>query len=311
MISIVIVSFNTRELTRQCLDSIETHCPDAEVIVVDNGSGDGSAAMSREAFPRVMTIESETNLGFAGANNLGLVACRGEFVVLLNSDTVLEDDSLTRCADWLRTHPEDGAVSPRLVGIDGRPQRCLYRFPTLKAKLLDFLRRPTDVEPAEGEGWLAGTALMIRREALESAGGRLDDRFFMYWEDADMSMRIRRAGWGLAALSGPHVIHHGGASGGGPDATRRADLHAWYVYGRHRWFAKNRPAPVAAFAWLLDMVEVPRKVLRGLIRPARRNEIVQARIQAIVLFRMLVGLSPPRPAARRIPALSLVTTHAT
>ena len=308
MISIVIVSFNTRVLTRQCLRSIAVHCPDAQVIVVDNAGQDDSAAMVQYEFPNVFLIESATNLGFAGANNLGLAVCRGEFIILLNSDTVLEDDSLLRCAQWLCEHPEVGAVSPRLVGMDGHPQRCLYRFPTLRAKLFEMIRQTVNPQPEEGEGWLAGTALMIRREALSDAGGKLDDHFFMYWEDADLSMRIRKAGWQIEALGGPHIRHYGGASGGGPDASRRSDLHAWYVYGKHRWFAKNRPTWVAMGAWMLDMVEVPRKYFRGMLRPARRNERAQAVVQAIVLARMLVGLSPPRPEQRRVEAIKPVTS---
>ena len=299
MISIVIVNYNTRDLLADCLKSLGEHCPDAEIVVVDNASRDGSVAMVRDAFPAVTLVESETNLGFAGANNLGLAECRGEFLLLLNSDTVLEDDSLTRCADWLREHPEVGALSPRLVGVDGRPQRCLYRFPSLKAKLLEAVRVGAPREPPEGDGWLAGTALMIRREALEGLGGRLDDQFFMYWEDADLSMRLRKAGWGLAALPGPHVRHYGGASGGGPDAVRRSDLHAWFVYGRHRWFAKHRPAWEALAAWALDLAEVPRKIVRGTIRPGRRHERSQAFVQAAVLGRVMFGMNPSGAARRR------------
>jgi hypothetical protein len=139
---------------------------------------------------------------------------------------------------------------------------------------------------------------MVRREALESVGGKLDDGFFMYWEDADLSTRLRAAGWGLAALPGPHVRHYGGASGGGADATRRSDLHAWFVYGRHRWFARHRPAWVALAAWILDLLEVPRKLARSAIRPGRRHERGQAVVQAVTLARFALGLAPPRPAGR-------------
>ena len=222
-VSIVIVSYNTRDLLRACLESIGVHCPEAEVIVVDNASDDGSAQMVRDLFPTVQLVVSPTNQGFAGGNNLGLSHTHGEFVVLLNSDTVLEDDSLTRCVDWMRAHPELGAASPRLVGGDGQPQRCFHRFPSLRDELRKAFRRP--LPPLAGdrdpEGWLAGTALVVRRAALDGVGGRLDDVFFMYWEDADLSARLRKAGWDVAPFPKGYIRHLGGASGGGQDSGRR------------------------------------------------------------------------------------------
>ena len=313
MISLIIVNYKTPALLRGCLRSIEEHCPGAEVLVVDNASADGSAEMVRDEFPRAILFESPVNLGFAAANNVGLAACRGDAVVLLNSDTIVEDDSLQRCASWLVENPNVGALSPGLIGVDGRPQRCLYRFPSAKGRLRSALRLP---EPREedGEGWLAGTALMVRREALESIGGRLDDHFFMYWEDADFSSRLREAGWRLATLPDAHIRHYGGASGGGADDSRRSDLYAWYVYGRHRWFAKHRPPTESALMWALDALDVARKLTRGLTRPSRRCEVAQARVLATVLAGRLVGQAPPRPGrllARRARAVSSPSRRST
>ncbi len=255
--------------------------------------------MVRDEFPGALLLTPGANLGFAAANNLGLAQCQGEFVVLLNSDTELEDDSLSRGASWMRAHPEVGALSPRLIGFDGQPQRALYRFPTIGRRWRAALRLPTGPEPTgeAADGWLAGTALMIRREALESVGGGLDDAFFMYWEDADLSMRLRRAGWTLAEFPDGHVKHFGGASGGGLDSARRGDLHAWYVWGEHRWFAKHRPRLESAALWFLDVLEVPRKLARAAIREGRRYEAVQARVQARVLRGRLTGGAPSRPTA--------------
>ena len=298
MISILIVNYRTPELLARCLRSLAEHNPGAEVVVVDNAGGDRSAEMVRRDFPEVRLVVSERNLGFAGANNAGLPFCRGEFVVLLNSDTEVEDDSLDRCAEWMRARPSVGAASPLLVGFDGLPQRALYRVPTLRETLRVALRMPPTPEPeVASEGcWLAGTALMIRREALETIGGRLDPEFFMYWEDADFSARLGRAGWSVGSCPVAHVRHFGGASGGGPDSSRRADLYAWYAWGRHRWFAKHRPRWECAAIWMLDGVEVARKALRSALRPGRRHEWPQARVLAGVLGRRLVGASPPRPS---------------
>lgn len=297
-VSLIIVSYNTRDLLAQCLRSIATHAPHAEVVVVDNASRDGSAEMVRSEFPGVKLLALAGNGGFAAANNAGLPLCRGEFVVLLNSDTVLEDDGLDRCAALMRRSPKLGAVSPRLVGFDGRDQQCLHDPPSLR-RALRVAARLSPTRGGEGparEPWLAGTALMVRREAIDGLDGFLDDSYFMYWEDADLSARLRADGWELATCAEAHVRHHGGASGGGADESRRGPLFAWYVYGKHRWFAKHRPAWEAAGLWLLDLVEVPRMLARGALRPGRRHEISRSRTLAGVLGRRLVGLAPGRPA---------------
>ena len=299
MISIVIVSYQTSDLVAQCLDSIAQHAPEAQVVVVDNASRDSSADRVRREFPEVELVSLDRNLGFAGANNAGLPRCRGEFVVLLNSDTLLMDDSLQRMAEWMRATPDLGAASPRLIGFDGNPQCCRYRFPTLGDSVRTALRRPARAFPPEVSepSWLAGTALMLRRSALDAAGGSLDDRFFMYWEDADLSYRLRLQGWTVATCPDAVVKHLGGASGGGPDASRRTDLYAWYAWGRHRWFAKHRPWYEAAAIWSLDALDVPRMALRSLVRPSRRHEWRQARALAGVLLRRIVGSAPPRPSS--------------
>jgi GT2 family glycosyltransferase len=300
MLSIVIVNYKTRELLRQCLDSVRRRCAGAQVIVVDNASNDGSVEMVASDFPEMICVPLAKNVGFAGGNNAGLPLATGECVVLLNSDTVLEDDSLQRCEAFLRANPEVGAVSPRLVGIDGVPQRSMYPFPSLRDKVRQALRR-TAADRDGGTGWLAGTTLVIRREALAAVDGRLDDTFFMYWEDADFSARLQRAGWGVAVCDEACVLHYGGASGGGADADRRSDLHAWFSYGEHRWFAKHRPAWEAAAFWLLDLADVLRCLVRGAVRPDRRSAWRHARAVAGVLGRRLLGLRPPLPGASARP----------
>lgn len=300
-LSLVVVSYNTRDLLRQCLQSVQKHCPEAQVIVVDNGSKDGSPAMVRDEFADVVLLELPRNVGFAAGNNAGLPSAIGEFVVLLNSDTVLEDDSLQRCVAYFRRHPDVGALSPHLVGVDDRPQQCLYRFPNLRDKLRQAFRlnRPSAELIASQNGWLAGTALVLRHAALREVNGLLDDSFFMYWEDADLSARLQRAGWRVVAFPDACIRHYGGASGGGVDATRRPDLHAWYTYGEHRWFAKHRPLWEAAALWLLDFGDVFRRLLRGLVQRQRRGEWAHARAVAGVLCRRLVGLRPNLPGQSR------------
>lgn len=301
MLSIVIVNYNTSGLLRNCLASLAKHAAQAEVIVVDNASQDGSPALVRADFPRVKLVELPVNLGFAGGNNAGLRLTSGDPIVLLNSDTVLEDDSLDRCVRWLRVHPSVGAVTPKLIGADGIMQECVHAFPCWRDELGLAIRRPLPRAISEGitDGWLAGTALMIRRSALESIGGGLDAHYFMYWEDADLSIRLRQAGWKLAVVPEGHVIHYGGGSGGGADGARRADLHAWYVYGKYRWFAKHRGLFESMGLWGLDAINVLRMLARALRHPSRPGVRSHAQVVAAGLWRWLWRLTPPRPGITR------------
>lgn len=293
-ISVVIVNYNTRDLLKQCLESLEKFEPDAEAIVVDNASRDGSEGMVRESFPGVDVIQSGRNAGFAAANNLGLARATGDYVILLNSDTCLEEKALTATACWMDANPAVGATSPRLLGADGKPQTCQYPWPSAG----DLWRQAIRLKPSRKKtagGWLAGTCLVLRREALERLGGRLDEHYWMYWEDADLSRQIASDGWALTPFEGAAIRHYGGASGGGADENRRADLHAWYLYGKHRWFRKNAGIAAATSVWLLDAFDLPRKWLRSLCRPERAAELDHARVQAAALWRGVRGIRPNVP----------------
>lgn len=312
-LSVVIVNYNTRELLKRCLESLAAHAPAAQLIVVDNASRDDSVAMLEADFPGVDLVTSAENVGFAPANNLGIVRARGDFIVLLNSDTELEDDGLLRCVRWMRDHSEVGAATPRLLGTDGQWQRPSYRFPSLGQELRVSLRQKPrwpegDRDP---EAWLPGTALVLRRVALEEVGGHLDGRYFMYWEDADISARLRKAGWERAVFSEAYIRHHGGASGGGSDSSRRPDLLAWYYYGRYRWFSQHRGFLETAGLWVLDWFEVGRTLLRSAVRPSRRHEAAQARVRASSLLRAILGRTPPRPGSSRASGRSAALTRAT
>ena len=297
MLSIIIVSYNTHDLLDQCLASIETHCHDAEVIVVDNGSKDASCELVRNKYPKTKLVEANANLGFARANNSGIEKSSGDYVLLLNSDTVLEDDSLSRCVQFMDANPKLGAISPSLIGIDDQPQRAYHAFPTMRARVARAFSHNAETRiPEPGEtGWLAGTALMIRREALNDIGGTLDRDYRMYWEDADTSAELLEKGWEVAEFTDAHIRHYGGASGGGPDAARRSDLYAHYAWGEHRWFCKHRPLIESAMVWTLDFLDLFRKTLRGLIRPSRRSELTHARVLGRVLMWRIIGRRPPIP----------------
>ncbi len=297
-ISVVIVSYNTRDLLADCLSSLREFEPEAQVIVVDNASRDGSEAMVRERFPEVTVIQTGRNAGFAGANNQGIAQTTGDFVVLLNSDTRLLDQALTAAAEWLDEHPDVGATSPKLLGPDNLPQSCIYAWPRVGALWREALKLPTRQPENTVDGWLAGTCLILRKAALRDAGGGLDESYWMYWEDADLSRQLVNRGWSVTPFEGATIRHYGGASGGGDDASRRADLHAWYLYGKHRWFRKNEGFWAATGVWILDAIDVPRKWIRSILKPNRSAERAHARVQAQALVNVLLGKRPLVPGSK-------------
>lgn len=230
-LSIVIVSYNTSDLLNNCLSSleawIEANSHTGEIIVIDNASTDGTASMIRRRFPDVQLIENRRNTGFAAANNQGMRAAKGRYIVLLNPDTTVLGDAFGQLADFLDRNQNVGIVGPRLVYPDGSVQSSRRRFPTritgyLESTIIQdywpdnpvvrryyFEDRPND--QTQSVDWLVGACLMVRREAIESAG-LLDERYFMYSEEVEWCYRLKRHGWQIVYLPSAAVVHHEGAS---------------------------------------------------------------------------------------------------
>jgi N-acetylglucosaminyl-diphospho-decaprenol L-rhamnosyltransferase len=219
-LSVVIVSYNTRELLRQCLDSVQRAGP-AEVTVVDNASADDSASMVLTAFPQVRVISSKENLGFVRANNLALRQSHGDHLLLLNPDAELQVGASSTLQGLLDTRPQAGAVGPRLVYGDGALQHAAFAFPTLLQTYFDFFPWPARLLQSRLNGryprgaysgrpfqadFVLGACLMIRRAAMEQVG-LLDERYFMYCEEMDWCKRLGRAGWEVWCEPAATVVH--------------------------------------------------------------------------------------------------------
>ncbi|MBI2095454.1 MAG: glycosyltransferase family 2 protein [Candidatus Omnitrophica bacterium] len=226
-LSIVSVNYETPEYTLQCIRSIYTNRPRCsfEVIVIDNGSKDHSLELIRAQAPNVICIETGRNLGFSQANNLGINNARGNFVLLLNSDTKILDNSLDRMVEYLIANPGVGALGPRQLDGEGKLQLAWGRFPTLiteayrklihyklsmnDLKIRDYLEekyaKPTEVD------WISGSCLMARKEALFDAG-LLDNHFFMYFEDIDLCHQMKDRGWQIHYNADMTVLHYGGVT---------------------------------------------------------------------------------------------------
>ena len=226
-LSIITVNFETPDYTLDCIRSIRNNPPSVayEIILVDNGSRDGSLDLIREEAPEVVTIETGNNLGFSRANNLGINNARGEFVLLLNSDTKILDNSIDRMVECLRDRPEVGAVGARQLDGKGKLQLSWGSFPTFVSeiyrKLLHHRLSINDLkirdyleEKFSGTSevdWVSGSCLMTRKQTLHEAG-LLDQNFFMYFEDIDLCRRIQDAGWRILFNSDVTIVHYGGIS---------------------------------------------------------------------------------------------------
>lgn len=226
-LSVIIVSWNTRDLLARCLDSLAAPggMPDgAEVVIVDNASTDDSVSYVRARYPWVELIEQATNDGFAAGTNRGLSVARGAHLLLLNSDTEVRPGALAAMVAYLEGHPRAGAVGADVCNPDGSPQPCAGLAPSLFSETCSALgldrtfralarRRRSD--PPTGTyvacDWVLGAALMVRR-AVYAAVGPLDAGYFMYSEEVDWCARIRACGWQVGTLVGARVLHHGGGS---------------------------------------------------------------------------------------------------
>lgn len=226
-ISIVIINWNTREMLRDCLASVYAGLGDlgAEVIVVDNASGDGSPDMVDADFPRATLIRNRENTGFAAANNQAFRIARGRHVLLLNSDTLVHGDVLSASVAYLDDQPDVGAMGCRVLNRDGSLQITGSRFPSLVNLFLQgsgLSRLPGaffdryrmirwDRRDAREVDVISGCYMLVRRAVLDDVG-LLDEAFFFYGEETDWCRRMQQAGWRLMFAPVGEITHFGGGS---------------------------------------------------------------------------------------------------
>lgn len=228
LVSVVIPSWNTRELLRVCLRHLEASELGAEQwIVIDNASGDGSADMVAEEFPRAHLVRNQVNEGFARGCNQGIALARGRYVLLLNADTEMAPDALRRMVDFLERHGDYAAAAPRLVHPDGRTQAACQAFPTWRTALFfatplerwfpenrelrRYFRRDFDHEHDADVEQPPAACLLVRRSVLDELGP-FDENLWLFYNDVDLSKRWAKAGWRTRFLAGARVVHHVGAS---------------------------------------------------------------------------------------------------
>jgi len=267
-LEILILSYNTQELLRDCLSSVyqKVRGTGFGVTVVDNGSGDNSVKMIKKEFPQVKLIENKDNLGFARANNQAIRQSGARYLLLLNPDTSLGNNSCYEMLRFMDEHPEVGILGCRLLNTDGTIQPSNSTFPNLFTEFLrifqlkklipgaglrekvgerlsgilgstlrEYFRVYWDSEKIRDVDWVSGACLLVRRKAVEDVG-LLDESFFMYYEDADWCYRMRKGGWKTCYFPFFEVVHYVGKSDSRFNPRTFVERHKsmYHYFGKHQ-----------------------------------------------------------------------------
>jgi len=302
-VSIVIVSWNVRDLLRECLKSIlnspdvriaghqgSPNAVECEVIVVDSNSTDGTGKMVSDEFPWAILVQETENVGFSAGNNLGFHRSRARHILFLNPDTHILGNAISTLAEYLDLHTEVAAIGPKLLNSDETIQSSRRRFPTIRtgffestllepiapSKVLrNYYMQDCDPEIVHDVDWLVGAAIMVRRSVLDKVG-TFDERFFMYSEEIDLQKRIKEGGWNIRYLPSAEIIHHGGKSSDQVVAQR----HILFETSKITYFRKHhgdlaadwlRRFLLASYGWKLAFEKA--KALLGHKREMRMQRV--------------------------------------
>lgn len=287
-LTIVIVSWNTCDILRDCLCSAYGQMADleCEVIVVDNASADDSVQMVKREFPDVCVIANTENRGFAGANNQGMAIAQGRYVLLLNSDTIVQEGALAQTVIFADAHPEAAVVGCRVLNADRTLQASCFMFPSVLNMVLSttylykifaknrFFGRERmtwwDKNDARAVDVISGCFMLVRQEAMKQVG-LMDDSFFMYAEETDWCYRFKKAGWKNLYTPEGRIIHLGGQSTALVSAPMTAQLRLSIL----KFVRKHRSLPVYWMSCmviaLFFLVRIPVWLMIWVLLPKKRD----------------------------------------
>jgi GT2 family glycosyltransferase len=313
-LDIVIVNWNTGHALRSCVESVP-HAPDGVVIqrivVVDNASSDDSVALVADAPPPLELIRNSLNRGFAAACNQGATGSTADYLLFLNPDTRLYPDTLSRTVAFMQAPEQQdvGICGIRLVDDDGHPTTAAARFPSLRSlfgeatalsRVLPWLFPPhllssRECETTRSVDQVIGAFFLIRRQVFEALGG-FDERFFVYYEEVDLSLRARRHGHRSMYFSGAQAYHRGGLSSEQVKAMR-----LFYSLRSRLLYAFKHFSRVAAWLTVLVTfaVEWPVRSARALLRGGLELGEVAEAYRRLWAFMRLTGWRDAPDAQRR------------
>ncbi len=287
-ISVILVSYNTMDVTRKALSHLfaSSHDLAMEVIVIDNASADDSVKMIRDEFPAVTLIENKKNVGFGRANSQVLPLVHSRYVLLLNTDAFVEPDSIAKTVRYMDAHPECGILGAKFLGADGDLQPSCRFFPTpwniflertglsrffKDAKMVDDMS--WDHASVRNCDWVPGCYFLIRKEVIDQVG-LFDPRYFLYYEEIDLCFAAKRAGWTITFFPHTSVVHLGGESArhDGKVSSSGRQLVPLQIESEQLYFRKNHGwAGILAYmllSSLADAIQVAKDIVRR--RPSTR-----------------------------------------
>ena len=292
-LSIVIICWNDWKVIENCLSSISetTHRIEYEVIVSDNGSTDGSVEKVKAQFSAVRMVENGANLGFAKGNNAGIREATGEYVLILNPDTIVHEGSLDRWIEFADRHPGAGAFGCRVHNPDGTYQRSARPFPTISRQLvaglgLRFLGRfnyPVLSDNYEGwrgntereVDWQSGCCILVRGALLRELGG-FDERFFYQFEEVDLCRRVWSSGYRIRFTPAVSITHLGGQSVGRFPVRFAIEI----CRNGYRYFYKHYGSNGARQYRLVLLTKFRvRRAWYGLVNLVRPSDILKSRLE--------------------------------
>lgn len=259
-ISIIIVNYNTKDLTKQTIQAVidTTHKAKYEIILVDNASSDGTVDAVREAYQNVKIIANTENVGFSKANNIGIKQSKGKHILLLNSDTKVLGECIDKCFAYMEQHKDIGTLGPKINLANGDlDHACKRGFPTPSASLFYMLKVDKIFPESEKYGRykmnylsnddinevdsLTGAFMMVRKEVVDKIGD-LDEEFFMYGEDLDWCYRIKEAGYKVMYYPEAKIIHYKGQSSKKKRTKTIYEFHrAMYLFYNKHFYKKYNP----------------------------------------------------------------------
>lgn len=287
-ILVVLVSYNTKELTKKALNYLfASSCGnEMEVVVVDNASRDGSAEMIRTEYPQITLIENSANVGFGRANNQALPYITGKYVLLLNTDAFVEPDAIAKTVQYMDAHPLCGILGVKLIGRKGDLQPSCRFFPTpwniflqrtglrrlfKHAVMIDDMS--WDHKSVRNCDWVPGCYLLIRKEVIDQVG-LLDPRYFLYYEEIDLCFAAKSAGWLVTYFPDTSVVHLGGESAKqeGEISAKSQQIEVLNIESELLYFRKNHGVTGVLAHLLLnslaDMIQFAKDIVK--LRPSSK-----------------------------------------
>lgn len=280
MVSVIILTYNTRELTLKCLKALfNSTYTDFEVIVVDNASTDNTSKEIKNLFPKVKLISNTKNLGFAKGNNQAMETAKGDWILLLNSDAFVFEDTLTKLMTEIEKNPTVSVFGCKLLNRDGTIQQSWGYFPTLRRVIqmmlfidnLPFLREKIDSIHVRSErrhsftqevDWVTGAFVILKKEVFSKVGG-IDENYFMYGEEMEWMFRIKKEGFKIAFLHKPECVHLLGASSNSRMKAVVGEMKGW-IY----WFNKHN---MKSQVKILALVVLIGCKLRSILKPGLKE----------------------------------------